>query len=45
MYGVDQDPQVVNEAKDVTMSSAHILNDVGLNLTFLLEYVVSFLTQ
>ncbi|WFD02126.1 exocyst complex component exo84 [Malassezia obtusa] len=39
VYGVDQDPQVVKEAKDITMSSAQILNDVGLGLTFLLEYV------
>lgn len=36
---MDQDPQVVKEAKDITMSSAQILNDVGLGLTFLLEYV------
>ncbi|WFD42122.1 exocyst complex component exo84 [Malassezia psittaci] len=37
VYGVDQDAKLVKEAKDITLSSAQILNDVGLNLTFLLE--------
>ena len=37
VYGVDQDAKLVKEAIDITLSSAQILNDVGLNLTFLLE--------
>ena len=37
VYGLDQDPKLIQEVKDITMSSAQILNDVGLNLTFLLK--------
>ncbi|PKI83108.1 Exo84p [Malassezia vespertilionis] len=36
VYGVDQDPDVVKEAKEITMNCAQILNDVGLNLAFML---------
>lgn len=38
VYGiVDQDPKVVAEAVDITMSSASQLKDVGLDLTFFLQ--------
>lgn len=40
VFGVDQDPRVVQEAIDITRSCAQILNDVGLGLGFMLEYVL-----
>ncbi|WFD18344.1 exocyst complex component exo84 [Malassezia caprae] len=37
VFGVDQDPRVVQEAIDITRSCAQILNDVGLGLGFMLD--------
>ena len=37
VYGVDQDPRVVQEAIDITRKCAQLLNDVGLGLGFLLD--------
>lgn len=45
VYGVDQDPRIVQEAIDITRNCAQLLNDVGLGLGFLLEYVSWRLTH
>lgn len=37
VYGANQDPRIVQEAKDITRKCAQILNDVGLGLNFLLS--------
>lgn len=37
VYGVDQDPRVVDEALDITRRCAQLLNEVGLGLGFLLD--------
>ncbi|PWN52446.1 hypothetical protein IE53DRAFT_367213 [Violaceomyces palustris] len=37
VYGVDQDPQVISEAMEISMSSAAQLKDVGLDFSYLIE--------
>ena len=37
VYGVEQDPRVVDEALDITRRCAQLLNEVGLGLGFLLD--------